>query len=39
VSRQLLRAMGGDLWLDPAGAEPGASFTLSLPGERPGDGS
>jgi K+-sensing histidine kinase KdpD len=38
VSRQLLRAMGGDLWLEPAGAEPGASFTLSLAGERPGDG-
>ena len=39
VSRQLLRAMGGDLWLEPAGPTPGASFTLSLPGERPGDGS
>jgi signal transduction histidine kinase len=39
VSRQLLRAMGGELWLEPAGAEPGASFTLSLPGERPGDGN
>jgi signal transduction histidine kinase len=39
VSRQLLRAMGGDLWLDPAVAETGASFTLTLPGERPGDGN
>ena len=39
VSRQLLRAMDGDLWLEPAGVEPGASFTLSLPGERPGDAS
>jgi signal transduction histidine kinase/HAMP domain-containing protein len=39
VSRQLLRAMGGDLWLEPASAAAGASFTLSLPGERPGDGS
>ena len=39
VSRQLARAMGGDLWREPAGASPGAAFTLSLPGERPGDGS
>jgi signal transduction histidine kinase len=39
VSRQLLRAMDGDLWLEPAGVESGASFTLSLPGERPGDAS
>ncbi|HEY5487579.1 MAG TPA: ATP-binding protein [Candidatus Limnocylindrales bacterium] len=38
VSRQLLRAMGGDLWLEPTSAAPGASFMLSLPGERPGDG-
>ena len=39
VSRQLLRAMGGELWLERAGKEPGATFTLSLPGEPPGDGS
>jgi len=39
VSRQLLRAMGGELWLEPAGTESGAAFTLWLPGERPGDGS
>jgi hypothetical protein len=31
--------MDGDLWLEPAGVESGASFTLSLPGERPGDAS
>jgi signal transduction histidine kinase len=38
VSRQLLRSMGGELWLEPAGKLPGAVFTLSLPGEPPGDG-
>ena len=37
LSRQLLRAMGGDLWLEPSTAGPGAAFTLSLPGEPPGD--
>jgi signal transduction histidine kinase/HAMP domain-containing protein len=37
VSRQLLRAMAGDLWLEPAGTAAGAAFTLSLPGEPPGD--
>ena len=37
VSRQLLRAMGGDLWLEPAGDGRGAAFTLSLPGESPAD--
>ena len=38
VSRQLLRSMGGELWLEPAGKRPGAVFGLSLPGEPPGDG-
>jgi K+-sensing histidine kinase KdpD len=37
VSRQLLRTMGGELWLEPAREGFGAAFTLSLPGERPGD--
>ena len=35
VSRSLCRAMGGDLVLEPAGAEPGAAFTLLLPAEPP----
>ena len=35
VSRQLCRAMGGDLVLEPAGPEPGAAFTLLLPAEPP----
>ena len=39
VSRQLLRTMGGELWLEPARPGLGAAFTLSLPGERPGDES
>jgi two-component system sensor histidine kinase KdpD len=39
VSRQLLRAMGGELWLEPAGDGPGAAFTMSLQGEPPGDDS
>ncbi len=39
VSRQLLRAMGGDLVLEPARDGIGAEFTLSLPGEPPGDGN
>jgi signal transduction histidine kinase len=39
VSRQLLRTMGGDLVLEPSRPGMGAAFTLSLPGERPGDGS
>jgi signal transduction histidine kinase len=38
VSRQLLRAMDGELWLEPAREGIGAAFTLSLPGEPPGDG-
>jgi signal transduction histidine kinase len=37
VSRQLLQAMGGELWLEPAEAGRGAAFTLSLPGEPPAD--
>ena len=39
LSRQLLRAMSGELWLEPAKAGLGAVFTLSLPGEPPGDES
>jgi signal transduction histidine kinase len=35
VSRQLCRAMGGDLVLEAAGAKPGAAFTVLLPGEPP----
>lgn len=39
VSRQLCRAMGGDLVLDPpdtsAGPNPGAAFTITLPAEPP----
>jgi K+-sensing histidine kinase KdpD len=37
VSRQLLRGMDGELRLEPAGKGRGAAFTISLPGERPGD--
>jgi signal transduction histidine kinase len=37
VSRQLLQAMGGELWLEPAKSGRGAAFTLSLPGEPPAD--
>ncbi|HEX7491527.1 MAG TPA: ATP-binding protein [Candidatus Limnocylindrales bacterium] len=37
VSRQLLRAMGGDMWLEPERSGRGAEFTLALPGEPPGD--
>ena len=36
VSRELCRAMGGDLVLEPAGNERGAAFTIVLPGE-PGE--
>jgi signal transduction histidine kinase/HAMP domain-containing protein len=36
VSRELSRAMGGDLVLEPAGSGRGAAFTVVLPGE-PGD--
>jgi signal transduction histidine kinase/HAMP domain-containing protein len=35
LSRQLLRGMGGELWLEPAAPERGAAFTMSLPGEPP----
>jgi signal transduction histidine kinase len=37
VSRQLLRTMGGELRLEPERDGVGAAFTLSLPGEPPGD--
>ena len=37
VSRQLMRTMGGELWLEPARPGLGAAFSLSLPGESPGD--
>jgi two-component system sensor histidine kinase KdpD len=33
VSRSLCQAMGGDLVLEPAGADGGATFTVMLPGE------
>ena len=33
VSRALMRGMGGDLVLDPAAPDRGASFRLTLPGE------
>jgi signal transduction histidine kinase len=33
VSRELCRAMGGDLVLEPAAAGRGAAFTVVLPGE------
>jgi signal transduction histidine kinase/HAMP domain-containing protein len=39
VSRQLLLTMGGELRLEPARDGVGAEFTLSLPGEPPGDDS
>ena len=35
VSRQLCRAMGGDLVLEPSGPRPGAAFTILLPAEPP----
>ncbi len=35
VSRELCRAMGGDLRLEPAQPGVGASFTIDLPGEAP----
>jgi two-component system sensor histidine kinase KdpD len=37
VSRQLLIAMEGNLRLEPARKDVGAAFTISLPGEPPGD--
>jgi signal transduction histidine kinase len=33
VSRELCRAMRGDLFLEPAGNARGAAFTILLPGE------
>jgi signal transduction histidine kinase len=36
VSRQLARAMEGDLWLEPAKPGSGAAFTVALPGEPAG---
>jgi len=39
VSRELLRTIGGALWLEPAREGRGAAFTVSLPGEPPGDES
>ena len=38
VSRELCRAMGGDLVLEPGGAGQGASFSVYLPGEPPEEG-
>jgi signal transduction histidine kinase len=38
VSRELCRAMRGDLVLEPASARPGATFSILLPGEPPEDG-
>ena len=35
VSRELCRAMGGDLRLEPARPDIGAAFTIELPGEAP----
>jgi len=35
VSRELCRAMGGDLTLEPAGPGLGSAFTVDLPGESP----
>jgi signal transduction histidine kinase len=35
VSRQLCRAMGGDLILEPPAENPGAAFTVLLPAEPP----
>jgi signal transduction histidine kinase len=37
VSRELCRAMDGDLVLEPAVAGRGASFSIFLPGEPPED--
>ena len=37
LSRQLLAAMGGELWLEPSETGRGATFALSLPGEPPAD--
>jgi signal transduction histidine kinase len=37
VSRELCRAMDGDLVLEPASAQRGAAFSVYLPGEPPED--
>jgi signal transduction histidine kinase/HAMP domain-containing protein len=37
VSRELCRAMDGDLMLEPAAADRGAAFSVYLPGEPPED--
>jgi signal transduction histidine kinase len=39
VSRQLLLKMSGELTLEPAREGLGATFRITLPGERPGDDS
>ena len=38
VSRELCRAMGGDLVLEPREAGRGAAFTIDLPGESADEG-
>jgi signal transduction histidine kinase/HAMP domain-containing protein len=38
VSRELCRAMGGDLVLEPAAIEGGGAFSIYLPGEPPEEG-
>ncbi len=38
VSRELVRAMGGDLVLDASATDRGASFSIHLPGEPPEEG-
>jgi signal transduction histidine kinase len=38
VSRELCRAMGGDLILEPAAPDRGAAFTIVLPAEAPDEG-
>ena len=38
VARELARAMGGDLVLEPAAADRGAAFTVWLPAEAPLEG-
>jgi signal transduction histidine kinase/HAMP domain-containing protein len=39
VSRQLLRGMSGELWIEKPRQGIGAEFIISLPGEPPGDGA
>jgi signal transduction histidine kinase len=38
VSRELCRAMGGELFLDPPAPGGGASFSIHLPAESPEEG-